>query len=183
MEPEVAENQRKMTPEMIMAVSALLVSLVTAVATIHSAYTSRAYARASLWPNLGAGVSFNDTGFRFLLMNRGTGPAMIQSMRVEYDGKPMHNWQQLLNQFDPKFRGSWGSSFVSRVTLPTNQMLDALTVSDKKLARQMYDASDKLKVEICYCSVYDECWITSDIEQQNQPVTQCPDRTEWNFAN
>ena len=183
MEPEVAENQRKMTPEMIMAVSALLVSLVTAAATIHSAYTSRAYARASLWPSLGGGVSYNENGFRFLMMNRGTGPAIIQSMRVQYDGKPMQSWQQLLEQFDPKFSGSWGSSFASRITLPANQMLDALTVRDKKLARQMYDASDKLKVDICYCSVFDECWITSDVLQQNQPVAQCPDRTEWNFAN
>lgn len=179
----MTEQHRKITPEMIMAVSALLVSLVTAAATIHSAYTSRSYARASLWPSLGAGVSFNETGFRVLLMNRGTGPAIIQSMRVQYNGKPLQSWQQLLDQFDVKFHGNWGSSFASRVTLPANQMLEALSVKDKTLARQMYDASDKLKIEVCYCSVYDECWITSDVLQQNQSVAQCPARTEWSFAN
>ncbi len=179
----MAAHPRNISPEMVMAISALVVSLVTAAATIHSAYTSRAYARASLWPSLGAGVSFNETGFRFLLMNRGTGPALIQSMRVQYDGKPIQSWQQLLNQFDPNFSGSWGSSFASHVTLPANQMLEALTVKDKTLARQMYDASDKLKIEVCYCSVYDECWTTSDIIQQNQLVEQCPSRTEWSFAN
>lgn len=179
----MAVQNRIFSPEMIMAVSALLVSLVTAAATIHSAYTSRAYARASLWPSLGGGVSFNDTGFRFLLMNRGTGPAIIKSMRVQYDGKSVQNWQQFIERFNPKFNGNWGSSFASNVTLPANQMLDALTIKDKALARQMYDASDKLKVEICYCSVYDECWTTSDVLEQNQPVAQCPDRTEWNFAN
>lgn len=179
----MAETRTKMTAEMIVAVSALVVSLVTAAATMHSAYTSRAYARASLWPSLGAGVSFNESGFRFLLMNRGTGPAIVKSMRVHFDGKPIQTWQQFVDQVEPKSTVNWGTSFVSNITLPADDRLDAFTVNDPAFARKVYDKSDKLKVEICYCSVYDECWITSDPLQQNQPVSQCPDRNEWDFAN
>ena len=39
-------------PEMIVALSALFIGLVTAFTSIYSAYVDREYARASVWPRL-----------------------------------------------------------------------------------------------------------------------------------
>ena len=39
-------------PEMIVALSALIIGLVTAFTSIYSAYVDREYARASVWPRL-----------------------------------------------------------------------------------------------------------------------------------
>ncbi|WP_445768576.1 hypothetical protein [Rheinheimera sp.] len=52
-------------PEMIIAGSALLVSLITAFVSIYSAFIDRAYARASVWPRLEIFRSYND-GYFFL---------------------------------------------------------------------------------------------------------------------
>ncbi len=50
---------------MIIAGSALLVSLITAFVSIYSAFIDRAYARASVWPRLEIFRSYND-GYFFL---------------------------------------------------------------------------------------------------------------------
>ncbi len=67
-------------PEMIIAVSALIVSLITAFASIYSAFIDRAYARSSVWPRLEIHRSYSDkdSSFSYMVNNKGTGPAVIK---------------------------------------------------------------------------------------------------------
>lgn len=34
------------------------------------------------------------------------------------------------------------------------------------------EADKKMSIELCYCSIYDECWVT-DRSNQPKPVEQC----------
>jgi hypothetical protein len=54
----------------------------------------------------------------------------------------------------------------ARFFLPT-----AIALSGQ--AKVFYAAQDRLKMTICYCSVYDECWIANREEPKTQKVDRC----------
>jgi hypothetical protein len=53
------------------------------------------------------------------------------------------------------------------------------------VARSAWQHIDKvrqgLKVEACYCSLFDECWLTSAVADVPRPVATCEigNRTTW----
>jgi hypothetical protein len=65
-------------PEMIIALTALFIGLLTAFISIYSAYTDRAYAKASVWPKIEISRSHNVDSFSYGVANKGTGPALIK---------------------------------------------------------------------------------------------------------
>ena len=76
------------SPEMIIAISALFISIITAVVSIYSAATDRDYAKASVWPRLEIFRSFSSNkSFEYGVTNNGTGPALIKYAKVKYDSK------------------------------------------------------------------------------------------------
>ena len=64
-------------PEMIVAFSALLISLITAAVSVYSAYVDRSYARASVWPRLELHRSFGSNHFNYGVTNSGNGPVSM----------------------------------------------------------------------------------------------------------
>ncbi len=80
-------------PEMVVALSAVLVSVFAVVVGVYSAYTDRTYARASVWPNvvIGRHTSVSDSQdtalFSIFLDSSGLGPAKLRYTKVAYDGR------------------------------------------------------------------------------------------------
>jgi len=71
---------------MLVAMSVLFISIVTAAVSIYSASTDRKYAKASVWPRLEIFRSFNsDKSFEYAVTNNGTGPAIIKYAKVQCD--------------------------------------------------------------------------------------------------
>jgi len=83
------------SPEMIVALSALLIGLVTAFTSIYSAYVDREYARASVWPMLEIFRSFNGNSFSYGVSNNGTGPALIKYEKVKDGSKYIKTWKEI----------------------------------------------------------------------------------------
>jgi hypothetical protein len=90
------ENQKwYKNPEMIVALSALLIGLVTAFTSIYSAFVDREYARASVWPRLEIFRSFGGESFSYGVTNSGTGPALIKYAKVQYGEKYIKTWNEI----------------------------------------------------------------------------------------
>ena len=69
-------------PEMLIALTALFIGLITAFISIYSAYIDRAYAKASVWPKVEVFRSKGKDRFSYGVANRGTGPAIIKYVKV-----------------------------------------------------------------------------------------------------
>ena len=71
-------------PEMIVALSALLISVVTTIIGLYSTMIDRSYARASVWPRVEIyrSHSLEKGYFSYGVMNNGTGPAIIKYAKV-----------------------------------------------------------------------------------------------------
>ena len=47
-------------------------------------------------------------------------------------------------------------------------------LADRSLARDIMEQFERLDCSACYCSVFDECWVTHLTNLQAEPVKQCP---------
>jgi hypothetical protein len=107
----------------------------------------RQQVRAQVWPRLEWSTT-NLEGFQIHINNVGVGPAEIRAVSVKIDGRPVTTWQQALERW--KLSGD-----VKVLSLPGG-------LADTK----------GLDIELCYCSVLDECWTLDD--PPSRPRSSCP---------
>ncbi|MCL1145162.1 hypothetical protein L2747_03915 [Shewanella marinintestina] len=147
-------------PEMIVALSALLLGLVTAFTSIYSAYIDREYSRASVWPRLEIFRSFNSDSFSYGVSNNGTGPALIKYAKVKDGPKYIKTWKDI-----KPFHAITQSHISNRTLSPQNSITPLLYKGDN--AKALVRADDSISIELCYCSIYEECWV---IDRSNRPT-------------
>jgi len=159
-------------PEMIIAGSALIVSLITAFVSIYSAFIDRAYARSSVWPRIEIARGHDSKSyFRYLVSNNGTGPALIQYARVTYNGEAIPNWQTLFAKYGIANEGM-AQSHIGTTVLPAQKQINPVEINNAAFYSKHYSQDHLISIELCYCSIYNECWLV-DRENQPQPVAQC----------
>ena len=162
-------------PEMIVGLSALMVSLVAVIVSVYSAYIDRSYARASVWPRLSIAKSdFHKEGrsvYEYRIENAGTGPAITKYAYVSADGKYFTNWHKVFEHFDLEMENVVQSHMSTRV-LPAYQSFASLYTYNTEFMPLWRKVDQKIEIEVCYCSIYDECWIV-DRRTPPEQVSAC----------
>ncbi len=147
-------------PGMIVAFSALFISVITAAAEIYSAYSDRVYARASAWPRLEVLRTYGPEHFEFIMTNVGTGPALIKYAKIKYDSKIIHRWNDI-----PEMPSITQSHVGNRI-MPAEKMINPISYKGNN-TEILFSIEKKLTMELCYCSIYHECWIIHETNRQN----------------
>ena len=160
---------------MIVALSALFIGLITAVISVYSAYVDRQYARSSVWPRLEIYKSANEKekSFSYSVTNNGTGPAIIEHVKVSFDSQFIKKWSDI-----DVLSNNIQSTINSRTLLP-EQIIDALVYQGDKFYA-VFNANTKIEIELCYCSIYQECWTVNRANKPKQ-VKQCLVKPEEAF--
>jgi hypothetical protein len=140
--------------------------------------------RASVWPYVSIGE--NDTrtagqeAFTWRVDNNGVGPAKINSVVVMLDGQPYKTWKDIFHVLLPDektFRSSQTSinGTVQPPSLNRETTVEMIKLDTPAFAKAFLDAMEKkrFQMEICYCSVYDECWTTRISSARAAPVPRC----------
>jgi hypothetical protein len=173
--------------DMTVALCALLISTASIFVAYSSNQSMERLTRASSWPfiQLGSGNA-SDEGehqLSFAISNVGTGPARVHTFEVQVDGQTLPRGHLLSNmlraccatEFDAAIERAGGDQVVAmgqdmssripeRFLAPdsdlyalvwprTDQNAELWTALDR--ARQ----ADRITSSVCYCSVFDECWI------------------------
>ena len=152
-------------PEMIVALSALLISVVTTMVGVYSAHIDRAYARASVWPRLEIFRSYGNESFSYGVSNNGTGPAIIKYAAVTYQSKPIKSWYDI-----PKIPHFTQSHIGNRILSAENTIQPLVYNGTEN--KHFLTIDKDIKISLCYCSIYDQCWLT-DRENNPLPVDEC----------
>ncbi|MET0231860.1 MAG: hypothetical protein ABW186_13080 [Rhodanobacteraceae bacterium] len=138
-------------------------------------------ARASVWPHLSIGYTYNsrtdENGFVWNVDNNGVGPALVQTVRVTLDGKPMKTWKDVL-----KALGFTGEMRVSTTTfsgdvippsLNRETTVAAIRINEAAPAVVFKNGVDRFRMDICYCSIYDDCWVAHWQSSRVDAVPRC----------
>lgn len=121
------------------------------------------------------------------VVNNGFGPATVRGSLLNFKGKDLGpiirpTWHQIDSDTEPL--GKLGRSlFPNGTFLPAGERFGLLTLTEvnKRQVDAFRDLSDLLKLRICYCSAYDECWTATwkydaaknaDIVS-NEPIESC----------
>jgi hypothetical protein len=158
------------SPQTMIALSAVVLSVCGLFISIYETSLIREQQRASVWPNIEIGTSIANDSLKIFVQNSGIGPARIMKASVSYQGEVKNNWADVINSFN--YRNDEMSDYQSLIqgsVLPPDsekELIFRVTSFEENpqtnLAIQMGRSimQENLNVNICYCSVYDECWTT-----------------------
>ena len=154
-----------------------LAAIVAASVSLYQAALAREQARASAWPYVMIGGSLSE-GHPYTLgmYNRGIGPARIRTVRVTVDEKPVTSWTDAIRILSDTVATPYEYSYLGGGSVMSPASTDTLlTIPAGKQAYKFWkEAAKRLSVSICYCSVYDECWVTGQSSLESKPIKRCP---------
>ena len=172
-----ASRTPRVSTDLIVAGAAIFISLCALFVSLYEAKIMREQQRAAVWPYVEIAVGASDGGFHIYTHNQGVGPARIRSFRALVDGEPVRTWPALFSALGVE-AGGWGNDLTNGRVIPGQDWLRTLKAPGEERAARVLDAyfeDRRLAFEVCYCSVYDECWqVTAQgLDGERTPVSAC----------
>lgn len=140
---------------MLVAISAMFISLCALAATIYEANLERENQLLSVWPRLQVGWVTGEQ-YQIKVENKGLGPALIKSSEITFDGKPVTDWGDILEQL--KINSSLTTRSIYGSILSADEEAILFSVEEIEPSRILETENNRIGLEICYCSVYEDCW-------------------------
>lgn len=144
--------------------------------------------RFQVWPFVSIGTNYSSTGFRIVMENKGIGPAKIRDVSYFFDGERLDapSVGEMFNELvavtlgdEEKF--DYG---LYRMTDPEGGVMSADESADLfavpwdetggRVRRLAGIWQNKLFVSVCYCSVYEDCWVAELNGGEPAEVPSCP---------
>ncbi len=170
--------------ELVIACLALLISLGALVLSLVETRILAAQQRASVWPYVAISPGYGPEGFSIKVQNNGIGPARIKAVSVQVDGKVMTSWPALIKEvLGPDATLDYNTYRVSRINgsvLPANSSHEMFAVPWTPEVRKVVPLLQDSILTICYCSVFDECWVSTLAASARQE--RCPVKPESQFT-
>jgi hypothetical protein len=133
--------------------------------SIYETTSARRHDRLSVQPQLVISFYYDDTGAGWRDANLGLGPAHIRGFKVLVDGvpqKPTDMFELIKTIFKiPNTTKVTFSNLLAGVTVRAGDNLVLVWVSQGADAQRVQNDNQRIKFEICYCSIYKECWLYS----------------------
>ncbi|WP_445768577.1 hypothetical protein [Rheinheimera sp.] len=108
--------------------------------------------------------------FSYEVGNKGTGPAIIKYARLTFENELIQSWPQYLQLRNGR-SVEHSQSHISSIVLSAGESKKPLQLKDAEAAKVLVN-TDNLQIELCYCSIYDECWLV-DRYNDPKPIAQC----------
>ena len=174
--------------EMVIAVCAVITSVVALIIGWDQARIMRLQQKAEIWPIVQV-THLNDASegvvtYSLELENAGVGPALIESHVILIPDAPAtEDFDEMLAYLAPEMsddvaKGSLAiDSRVIRQGTSVRPIHAAWDATDENMAamERMVDdfvsgAREAPGVFVCYCSILDECWVSSTLSEQVRPA-------------
>jgi hypothetical protein len=191
---EITPVQRKHWMEYVVTSAVLVISAISLWVAIGTEDANRRMVAASSWPFLQMQMNNLDqqghSRIDFYVVNSGVGPAKIESFQVFLDGKAysdpleymhaccgldiqLHLKQKYLPNVSPIITGV-AANTVLRAGEARSVLSVPLGTDNGPLWHALDKARSRTTFRACYCSVFDECWL-SNLEGLNpKPIDKCP---------
>ncbi len=158
-------------PQTLVALAAVVLSLCGLFIAVYEASLVRRAQRASVWPYLEVTSSITPAGVTIWVRNSGVGPARVRTATIRHRGETRTGWTDAIGSLDGDAAGvgaytSTISGRVLPVTADKEKIFELRAESGEEeraaaalIGRAILDGT--LDVVVCYCSVFDECWLSS----------------------
>jgi hypothetical protein len=157
-----------------LSLAALLVSLAGFWFALNIAAEDRLHRQFLIQPKLDFAFRDNDNGSGWVLVNRGQGNASVRWFAVYLDGVPQPHWKAILAALRVPLTATLEHS-----TMTPGFSVNGGPATEHMLWTHDADAANifranrpRVILELCYCSLYQECWLArTDTPSRPHP---CP---------
>jgi hypothetical protein len=173
--------------DLAVPLSALAISVISLIIGIHHGRTMQDMAKANArlvqansWPLLqyvtGNATEAGVQQIELKVENAGVGPAKLMSLEIFKDEQRIRTPIDLVQALDPQAaRPRMMLGMAPTVLRAGESMLvvGLLREGNEALWEKLNTARFQLKYKACYCSVFDECWVSDLVTMSPQPVEHC----------
>ena len=179
--------------DLTMALLAIFLSMVSLYVAFDHSKAERELVQANSWPFVQENTTIRGIGeAQITVFNAGIGPAKLHTLEVFYKGAPARSPVELLqlccglppgvNQYAMSIPGELGNGDPNNQVLRPGQELLVMSLTRGAGHSPLYDrfaeAVRSLTFRGCFCSVFDECWISDMKSLDVQKVRSCPIRPD-----
>ena len=186
--PKKSRKKINWTTDKIMSTSALFISVISLIALLYQSYLAREENKliqmqqsASVLPHLNQWYSNYNNTFKFVVGNKGVGPAFIDEVEITLDSE--HKFNNTKDLFDYIFKNNkvldtipyTYSTLVKGFVLPANEQIDILEIKNAKHIQPIRDVlnNENITYKIVYKDVYGSKWVLTN-DNTNGTSTNTP---------
>lgn len=172
--------------EFLVAICALLTSAMAVYMAWDQGSVMRAQQHGMVYPVIQVDGFVEDrrrtTSIGINVRNSGVGPALVESVEFFVNDEKTERFDTYLDSLPGGYEVSYAA--ISGRALAPGETVTAIAVEwpnnafDRSVISRIQSDSDAWSLEICYCSVFDRCWKTTDIGQSRALRTKSCKRIE-----
>ena len=152
---------------------ALMISIIAMVTSIYEANIMKSQQKSMVWPYLDVSDQYNKEGFGIQIMNKGTGPAIIKSVQIDYKDNAVSNIMELMDSLNPK--RTFGYNIMTNNSI-NHQVFSAgetkimfhLPYNDE--TKVVLENKKYVRMRIAYESVLGEEWVFDSNDGSHQKM-------------
>ncbi len=163
------------------SVTALIMSMVAVFVSIYEArilkeqqLLMQEQEKTSVWPYMDGILSYEyaeKIRIRFEFENKGIGPSKIRRMRLLLNGTEVRDYISLIDSLDAYFPvvADLGVSFqpAEGDVISPGEKITTLLIESNRFPGDLNKIREMdLRFDLCYCSVYDDCWSIDPEDKQ-----------------
>lgn len=120
------------------------------------------------------------------LTNNGVGPAILGPIEIRYEGKPVKTPIDLLRACCTQTEAralTFSTSPSTGIAVRPGETIEFVSFPRTPASEKVWQTFNrerwKLKVRACYCSIFNDCWITEGMQGLPKAVNKCP--ADWSL--
>ncbi|MCE7995124.1 MAG: hypothetical protein HEP71_24305 [Roseivirga sp.] len=172
----MSSPKKTLNADRIVAFTAILISICALVVSFYEVRIMRTQQEASVWPYVILGQNYNSEGFTIRSMNKGIGPAKIESLILKVDGEPLDSLGQFFTELagpEHKFNyNNYSVHGINQTVLEPGYDKHLLKLPWTPDTYKLIDQLGRVEIEVIYSSILGECWWMT-FEESPEPC-DCP---------
>ena len=136
-----------------------------------------------VWPYLDMTKMTDNQGFKIQIANKGTGPAIITSVQVDYNDLPVENIDVLMDSLNPNRTFGYDllvNSTIGNQVIMSGEERVIFGLPHNEETAVVLNNLEKVRMRIAYKSVLDEHWL---FDSKNGSHTETKFKASIEFKN
>ncbi len=162
----------------LLSLTAIALSVAALLVSVFEVSAIRDEQRIQVWPFVQLSQGYNSEGFELRASNKGIGPARIRGVTMRLDGEVVDELDDLIvravgeeNAFSYEM---YRTSDINRSVMSADEQVTLFATPWEPRSRLLVqELQQRFELEVCYCSVYDECWTASLDDVEPATVARC----------
>jgi hypothetical protein len=170
------EQPKSIRTDLLIALTALLISTLTAAAAIYQGRIIANQLSVTVWPYISYKSTVSDTGVQLDVENVGLGPAIVRGAALFIDGKGQPSLSAALRQlgYENKHGNTVAlSSLGGGSVIRAGEAVTLARVRSALFASQAAAMQQRVRIETCYCSILNQCWLAKSGADAPTDVANC----------